>query len=90
MPLTGLTTRTENLRHKLYMISFFSSPDLFDDLHNKTVNVCGTVILYRKEMKGSLRVFWDVVLCSHVEVDGHFKVRTASIIRAMMEADCLP
>jgi hypothetical protein len=31
------------------------------------------------------RVFWDVVLCSHVEVDDVSNVHTASIIRAMNE-----
>jgi hypothetical protein len=30
-----------------------------------------------------LRVFWDVALSSHVEVDDVLEVRTASIIRAM-------
>jgi hypothetical protein len=40
--VTGLTTRTENLGHKLDMHNFFSSPDLFDDLHTKDINCYGT------------------------------------------------
>jgi hypothetical protein len=31
-----------------------------------------------------IRVFWDLALCSLVEVDRRFIVRTASIIRALM------
>jgi hypothetical protein len=41
--LTGLAARIEYVRHKLYVDSFFSSQALFDDLHNKTINCCGTV-----------------------------------------------
>jgi hypothetical protein len=48
--VTGLTTRIENFRHKLYMDNFFSSPDLFDDLHTKVINCCGTIRQNRKEM----------------------------------------
>jgi hypothetical protein len=33
--VTGLTTRIENLGHKLYTDNFPSSPDLLDDLHTK-------------------------------------------------------
>lgn len=40
--LTGLATRTENLKHKLYT-DFFPSPDLVDNLHTKTINCCDTV-----------------------------------------------
>jgi hypothetical protein len=29
--VAGLTRRVENVGHKLYMDSFFSSPDLFSD-----------------------------------------------------------
>jgi hypothetical protein len=46
--VTGLTTRIENFGHKLYMDNFFSSLDLFDDLHTKAINFCGTVRLNRK------------------------------------------
>jgi hypothetical protein len=41
--VTGHNTRTENLGHKLYMDNFFSSPDLFSNLHTKAINCCGTV-----------------------------------------------
>jgi hypothetical protein len=41
--MTGITTEIENLGHKLYMDNSFSSPDLFDDLHIKAINCCGTV-----------------------------------------------
>jgi hypothetical protein len=30
--------------------SFFSSPALFDDLHTKTINCCGTIISNRRGM----------------------------------------
>jgi len=39
----GLAARTEHVGHKLYMGSFLSSPALFDELHTKTINCCGTV-----------------------------------------------
>jgi hypothetical protein len=48
--VTGLTTRIQNFGHKLYMDNFFSSPDLFDYLHTKAINFCGTVRPNRKEM----------------------------------------
>jgi hypothetical protein len=48
--VTGLTTRIENFGHKFYMDNFFSSPDLFDDLHTKAKNCCGTVTPNRKGM----------------------------------------
>jgi hypothetical protein len=48
--VTGLTGRIENLGHKLYMDSFFSSPELFDDLHTKAINCCGTVRQNRRGM----------------------------------------
>jgi hypothetical protein len=40
--VSGLTTRSENLGHKLYKDNFFSSSDLYDDSHTKAVNCCGT------------------------------------------------
>jgi hypothetical protein len=52
--VTELTTRIENFGHKLYMDNFFSSPDLFDDLHTKAINCCGTV---RPNQKGMPRDF---------------------------------
>jgi hypothetical protein len=48
--VTGLTTRIENFGHKLYMDNFFSSPELFDYLHTKAINCCGTVRPNRKGM----------------------------------------
>jgi hypothetical protein len=39
----GLAARIEQMRHKLYKGSFLSSPALFDELHMKTINCCGTV-----------------------------------------------
>jgi hypothetical protein len=36
----------------------------------------------------NFRVFWDVAPSSHVEANDVSEVRTASIIRAMMEAVC--
>jgi hypothetical protein len=39
--VSGLTTKIENLGHKLYMDNVFSS-DLSDDLHTKAINCCGT------------------------------------------------
>jgi hypothetical protein len=41
--VTGLTTMTRNLGHKLYMDNSVSSPDLFDDLHTVAINCCGIV-----------------------------------------------
>jgi hypothetical protein len=40
---TGLSSRIKIVGSKLYMDRFFSSPDLFDGLHSKTINSCGTV-----------------------------------------------
>jgi hypothetical protein len=48
--VAGLTQRVENIGHKLYMEKFFSSPDLFNDLHGRKINCCGTVRLDRKGM----------------------------------------
>jgi hypothetical protein len=33
----------ENVGHKLFMDIFFSSSDLYDDLHTKNMHFCGTV-----------------------------------------------
>jgi hypothetical protein len=41
--VTGLTTRIQNVGHKLYTNNFFSSLNLYDDLHIKIMNCCGTV-----------------------------------------------
>jgi hypothetical protein len=53
--VAGLTRRVENVGHKHYMDNFFSSPDLFDDLHSRKVNCCGTVRLNRKGMPQELK-----------------------------------
>ena len=45
-----LLQRTEHFGHKLYKHNFFSLPALFDDLHTKTINSCGTVKQNRKGM----------------------------------------
>ena len=47
--VTGFTVRNEHVEQKLYMDNFFSSPALFDDLHTKTMNYCGTIRPNRKE-----------------------------------------
>ena len=53
--VTNLTRRIEGYGHKLYMDSFFSSPDLFDDLAQKKIYCCGTVRLHRKGMPRDLK-----------------------------------
>jgi hypothetical protein len=52
--VTGLAARIEHVGHNLYMDYFFSSPPLFDNLHHKTINCCGTV---RPNRKGMLKNF---------------------------------
>jgi hypothetical protein len=49
--VTRLTARTENVGHKLNMDN--SCPDLFDDLHTKNINSCGTVRPSRNVMDKS-------------------------------------
>jgi hypothetical protein len=51
--VTGLTARTENVGHKLFMDN--SSPELFDNLRTKTINCCGTVTPNRKVMDMSIK-----------------------------------
>jgi hypothetical protein len=46
----GLTTRIENMGHELYMDNFFSSSDLFDNLHMKAINCWGTIGQNQKGM----------------------------------------
>ena len=43
--VTELTRKIEGRGHNLYMDSFFSSPELFDDLTKKQIYCCGTVRL---------------------------------------------
>jgi hypothetical protein len=45
----SLNRRGEGVGHELYMDSFFSSLDIFDDLYTKGINCCGTV---RQTCKG--------------------------------------
>jgi hypothetical protein len=58
-----LRTRIQNVGYKLYMDHFFSSPDLFDDLHSKTINCCGTV---RPNRKGSRSIL--ITQCVKISV----------------------
>jgi hypothetical protein len=46
-----------------------------------TDNVVRLQALTAASMK--FRLLWDVQWCSHVEVDSHFEVHNAAIIRAM-------
>jgi sorbitol-specific phosphotransferase system component IIBC len=48
--VAGRLRKTENLGNKLYIDNAFSSPELFDDLHTKVINCCGTVRPNRKGM----------------------------------------
>ncbi|PSN35194.1 PiggyBac transposable element-derived protein 4, partial [Blattella germanica] len=43
-----LTSKVEGVGHKLFMDNYFSSPDLFNDLHERKINCCGTVRHNRK------------------------------------------
>ena len=52
--VTGLAARIEHVGHKLYMDNFVSSPALFDNLHTKTINYCGTL---RPNRMGMLKNF---------------------------------
>jgi hypothetical protein len=49
----SLTRRVEVVGFKLYMGTFFSSPDLFDDLHARAISCCGTVRQNHKGMPGN-------------------------------------
>jgi len=53
--VTNLTKGVEGFGHKLYMDSFFSVPDLYDDLAQKNILFCGTVRPHRKNMPKDLR-----------------------------------
>jgi hypothetical protein len=50
----SFTSRAEGAGHILYMDNIFSAPHLFDDLHMRAVNYCGTV---RQNFKGMLGGF---------------------------------
>ncbi|PSN39855.1 hypothetical protein C0J52_21000 [Blattella germanica] len=45
-----LTSKVEGVGHKLFMNNYFSSPDLFNDLHERKINSCGTIRHNRKGM----------------------------------------
>jgi len=49
--VTSLTKGVEGFGHKLYMDSFFSSPDLYDDLAQKKILCCETVRPHRKNLR---------------------------------------
>jgi hypothetical protein len=53
--VAGVMRRVENVGHNLYMDNFFSSPDLFTNLHSRKINCCGTVRLNRKGMPQEFR-----------------------------------
>jgi len=53
--VTELTRKIEGRGHNLYMDSFFSSPELFDDLAKKHIYCCGTVRPNSKGMPQDLR-----------------------------------
>jgi hypothetical protein len=40
-----LTCRFEGLEHKIFTDSFFSSPEIFDDLDRCKINSCGALLL---------------------------------------------
>jgi hypothetical protein len=45
-----LVQKVEGAGHKLFMDNYFTSPKLFNDLHHRKINACGTVCHNRKEM----------------------------------------
>jgi hypothetical protein len=53
--VTNLTREVVGFGHKPYMDSFFSSPDLYDNLAQKKILNCGTVKPHRKNMPKNLR-----------------------------------
>jgi hypothetical protein len=50
-----LIRRIQGLGHKIYMDSYFSSPDLFDDLLGRKINSCGTVRSDRRGLPPDIR-----------------------------------
>jgi hypothetical protein len=49
-----LTSRVEDLGHKIFMDNFFSSPRLFVDLDRRKINFCGPVRPNRRDMPSDL------------------------------------
>jgi hypothetical protein len=41
--------KVKGMGHKLHMDNFFSSPDIYDNLHTRVINYCGTA---RQNHKG--------------------------------------
>jgi hypothetical protein len=41
--VTSMTRRVNEVGHTLYTDNFLFSPDLFDDLHTRGINCCGSV-----------------------------------------------
>jgi len=52
----NLTSRDEGLGHKLFLVNFFSSPRLFEDLDRHKINSCRTVRLNKKDMPLTLHL----------------------------------
>jgi len=52
--VTELTRKIKGHGHKLYMVNFFPSPELFDDLAKKQIYCCDTVRLNRRGMPQNL------------------------------------
>jgi hypothetical protein len=69
--VSSLTRRVEGVNYKFYIGNFFSSPDLFDDLHTRVINCCGTV---RQNCKGMLESF-DYKTLKLIQYDIHSRVR---------------
>jgi hypothetical protein len=53
--VAGIMKKVENVGHNLYMDNFFSSLDLFNDLHSRKINCRGTVRLNQKGMPQEFR-----------------------------------
>jgi hypothetical protein len=45
-----LVQKVEVVGHKIFMDSYFTSPELFSNIHHRKINTCGTVHHNRKEM----------------------------------------
>ena len=53
--VTELLRKIEGRDHISYMVNFFSSPELFDDLAKKQIYCCGTVRPNRRHIPQDLR-----------------------------------
>jgi hypothetical protein len=78
--VSGLTTRIENLGHKLYLNNVFSSPDLYDNLHAKVTNCCGSVRPNRKGMPSDFGRKFGLKW-------GHIKTRVKGDLTAIVRKD---